>query len=75
MAIDIPKDSLSRTPQSDADLGYPDHVEICLVYGMKTRTYIIQSDEFFGRGGIGAPISGDAVIAHINRLRRMGRPE
>jgi len=75
VAIDIPKSDTSRAPSSDSDNEYPDHVEIRLVYGKKSRTYQISSQEFFGRNGIGAPISGDAVIAHINRLRRMGRPE
>ena len=75
MSIEIPKDALSRTPQADADNDYPDYVEVRLVYGKKSRSHQISSDEFFGRGAVGAPISGDAVIAHINRLRRMGRPE
>lgn len=53
---------------------FPDYVEIRLVWGNKARGHKISADQFFGRGGIGAPLSGDAIIQHINRLRRMGKP-
>jgi hypothetical protein len=75
MGIEIPKSALERVPSRDSDTEYPDLVEIRLIYGKKARSHLIGANEFFGRGGIGAPISGDALIAHINRLRRMGKPE
>lgn len=75
MPVDIPKSDLSRSPSADTDREFPDYVVIRLVWGKKERGHIISAEEFFGSNGVGAPISGDAVIAHINRLRRMGRPE
>lgn len=75
MPVDIPQSDLSRSPASEPDMGYPDFVEIKLVWGKKERSHKISANEFFGRGGYGAPLPADAVLMHINRLRRMGAPK
>jgi hypothetical protein len=75
MAIDIPQSDLSRAPGADPDMEFPDHVELRLVWGKKHRAHQISAQEFFGRGGYGAPIPAEALVQHINRLRKLGRPE
>lgn len=37
----------------------------------KRRSIEINADEFFGRNGYGAPLSGDQLIGKVNALRRM----
>ena len=72
---EVPKSDLSRAPSSEPDMAYPDFVEVRLVWGKKARSWQISSDEFFGRGSFGAPLPAEAIVQHINRLRRMGKPE
>jgi len=36
----------------------------------RRRSIEISADEFFGRGGHGAPMSGEQLIFKINQLRR-----
>jgi len=66
---------LDRIPSIEPDTEFPDYVEIQLVWGKKVRYQRIMADEFFGWGRYGAPMSGDAVIRHIDRMRRHGAPE
>ena len=65
---------LDRIPSVEPDTQFPDYVEVRLVWGKKYRAHHIKADEFFGYGGYGAPMSGDTVIRHIDRLRRQGAP-
>lgn len=74
MAVEIPKSDLSRSPSAEPDMDYPDFVEVRLVWGKQARTYQISANEFFGRSGYGAPLPAEALVQHINRLRRLGRP-
>lgn len=75
MPAQIPESDLSRTQHHEPDMDFPDFVEISLMWGAKARSYLISADEFFGRGGYGAPLPAEAIVQHINRLRRMGKPE
>jgi len=70
-----PQGDLDRAPCIEPDTEFPDYVEIRLVWGPNSRSHIIRADEFFGWVGYGAPMSGDAVIRHIERLRRLGAPK
>lgn len=71
---------LARTVSREADQTWPDGgVEIRLHWNIGDdetafRTHHVSADEFFGRGDCGAPISGDALIQAIDRLRRLGSP-
>jgi hypothetical protein len=76
MTAELPASDLSRAQSSDPDQAWPALVEIrmtWLVEGRRvTRTIAIQGNEFFGTGRYGAPMTGDAIIARIERLRRDG---
>ena len=75
MPAEIPEGDLSRAPTSDPDMSFPDLVEIRLVWGKKTRTWPISANQFFGRKTYGAPMPAEAIIAAIERLRKLGPPE
>jgi len=66
---------LDRAPSLEPDTKFPDYVEIRLVWGPNSRSHMIGADEFFGMSGHGAPMSGDTVIRHIDRMRRLGAPK
>ena len=73
--IDFPKGDLARTITHERESDWPCLVEIVAYFGKegrkgKRRSITISADEFFGRT-TGAPISGDALIGMIDRLRRM----
>jgi hypothetical protein len=76
-----PQGDLDRAPCIEPDTGFPDYVEIRLVWASNrdssatARSYLVKADEFFGWGGHGAPMSGDLIIRHIDRLRRLGSPK
>lgn len=76
MPVSIPQGDLARAISHDPEEDWPVMIEIRAVWekepGKRTmsRSVTIGADEFFGRGGRGAPMSGDQVIAIINRLRR-----
>lgn len=76
MAISETPSDLSRAQSSDPDQEWPKLVEIRMVWlvdGRRvSRTIEIQGDEFFGTGRYGAPMTGDSIIARIERLRRDG---
>ena len=74
MARPTHQGDLDRIPSIEPDTKFPDYVEVRLVWGAKYRAHRIGPDEFFGMGGHGAPMSGDAVIRHIDRMRRQGAP-
>ena len=70
-----PQGDLERAPCIEPDTEFPDYVEMRLVWGDVGRSHMIRSDEFFGHGGYGAPMSGDLVIRHIERMRKKGAPK
>lgn len=74
MAIHMPQSDLARTITHEADESWPTMIEIVAYWGDgrkgKRRSIEIPADQFFGRGAHGAPLSGDQLIATIDRLRR-----
>lgn len=56
---------------------WPDYIEIRAYWGPpngkhrgRHKSTLISADEFFGRGGYGAPMTGDQLINRIERLRK-----
>jgi hypothetical protein len=67
---------LARVPCIEANDDWPTLVEVVAFFGPegrkgKRRSIEISGDEFFGRGEYGAPISGDRLVAMVERLRRV----
>lgn len=66
---------LARCTTHEADDTWPTIIEVVAYFGKagrkgKRRSIAISADEFFGRGGHGAPISGEQLIFKINQLRK-----
>lgn len=70
---------LARTTTYEREQDWPDRMEIVAMWvdvspsGRKRnvrRTFAISREEFYGLGGRGAPMSGEALWAAVNRLRR-----
>jgi hypothetical protein len=66
---------LARTKTHESDESWPAMIEVVAYYGKegrkgKRRSIEIPGDQFFGRGAYGAPISGEQLIAMVERLRR-----
>jgi hypothetical protein len=78
MPIEIPAGDLANATTHEPDLSFPSEIQLRLVWKKDGRAFVrtmrITADEFFGRGGIGAPISGDAIVQHIERMRKKGAP-
>ncbi len=78
MAINTPEGTfagdLSRVKSEEMSDEWPTSIEMVAYYGKdrkgKRKSVIISADQFFGRGGYGAPISADQLILIINRLRK-----
>lgn len=70
MFPDLPQDQLKRAKTVERDQDWPDSLIVVATRGDKTRTMEISKGEFFGLGSYGAPLSGDALIAKIDKLRR-----
>lgn len=69
----LPAGDLARCKTIESDDTWPTMVEVVVYWGegrTKRRSIEISANEFFGRGGHGAPITGDALINRIDRLRR-----
>lgn len=67
---------LARVKSKEADDTYPSIIEIVAYWGDKGRkgkrkSITIPADQFFGRRGYGAPVSGDQLINMIERLRKL----
>jgi hypothetical protein len=78
--IDSPVSDTSRATMHEADRTWPHSVKIAVhwrdEFGRTTvRTEVISSEQFFGLGKFGAPLSGDHVISLIERMRRAGPPK
>lgn len=64
---------LARCVTHELDDTWPSMIEIVAYWGdgrRKRRSVEISADEFFGRRGHGAPMSGEAIIRLIDELRR-----
>lgn len=76
MAVNMPgtlSGDLARCKTEEADDTWPTTIEIVAYWGegrRKRRSVEIPADQFFGRGGHGAPMSGDHLIGMIDQLRR-----
>ena len=76
MTIAMPQGDLARCKVSEPSEEWPEMIEVVAYWGHnkgrrgKRRAIQISADEFFGRGGFGAPISGDQLIGMVERLRR-----
>lgn len=74
MPVSIPSGDLARAKTHEADESWPTMIEIVAYFGEgrkgKSKRLEIPADQFFGRGGFGAPMTGDQLIAMIERLRR-----
>lgn len=80
MAIANPVSDLARSTQHEQSFAWPESVKIQLKWRDKNgrpiiRSHEIHADEFFGHGNSGAPMSGEAIIQYIERMRRAGPPK
>jgi len=70
----MPEGDLARCKTHEADETWPAMIEIVAYWRPdrrgKRRAIAISADEFFGRGGYGAPISGDRILHMVDRLRK-----
>lgn len=64
---------LARCVTREIDDSWPVTLEIVAYWRAdrrgKRRSIEISADEFFGRKGYGAPMSGEALILKVNQLR------
>ncbi len=70
-----PGGDLARCVTSEPDDSWPTMLEIVAYWGEgrkgKRRSIKVSADQFFGRGGYGAPITGEQLINMIERLRKL----
>jgi hypothetical protein len=73
MTARIPSGDLVRCVTHEPNESWPTMIEIVAYWGEghkgKRRSVEIPADQFFGRGGFGAPMSGEQLIGMVNRLR------
>jgi len=70
-----PAGDLARVESHEANDEWPTLIEVVAYFGPegrkgKRRSIEIPADQFFGRKGYGAPLSGNQLIAMIDKLRR-----
>lgn len=74
MAATRPSGDLARAKCHEADDSWPTMIEVVAYWGDgrrgKRRSIEIPADQFFGRGGYGAPMSGEQLIGMVDKLRR-----
>lgn len=72
--MEQPQGDLARAVNHEMNDDWPHSIEIVAYYGKDrrgtTRRVVIEADEFFGRGGYSAPLSGDQLIRIIDKLRK-----
>ena len=72
----LPSGDLARCKTHEADDTWPTMIEIVAYWSEdgtrrgKRRSMEISADQFFGRNGHNAPMSAEALMAMINRLRK-----
>ena len=77
MAISLPQGDLARVKSQEPNTEWPHSVELRVGWQTPSgrityRTEVITAKEFFGQSG--APISGERIVAMIERMRRQGVP-
>jgi hypothetical protein len=77
MSPHVPQGALATAKCHEASDEWPSLIEIVAYFGKdgrkdRRRSIAISADEFFGRGAYGAPLSGTALIAMADRLRKRG---
>ena len=75
MTTHMPQGDLARCVTHEPDETWPTMIKIVAYWGKegrkgKRRSMQIPADQFFGRGGYGAPITGDQLIGMVDRLRK-----
>jgi hypothetical protein len=68
-----PSGDLARCITHEADESWPVIIEIVAYFGEGRRKRLsveIPADQFFGRNGFGAPMSGEQIVVMIDKLRR-----
>lgn len=73
MAISLPAGDLARVKSQEANSDWPEMLEIVAYWGpgrKRRKSVGISADEFFGRNGYNAPMTGDQIVSIINRMRR-----
>lgn len=80
MPIESPISDITRTRSHEADRTWPESVKIAVHWKNEAgrlfiKTETISASEFFGTGSHGAPLSGEALIQRIERMRRAGPPK
>jgi hypothetical protein len=75
MPPNLPSGDLARVESQEANDEWPTLIEVVAYFGPegrkgKRRSIEIPADQFFGRKGYGAPLSGTQLIAMIEKLRR-----
>lgn len=83
MPVNLPSDpthpsgDLARAITHESDQSWPSLIEIVAYFGPpeqprkgKRVSIEINPDEFYGRKGYGAPMSGDMLIRKVDQLRR-----
>ena len=72
----IPSGELARAITHEPNDDYPTYVDIVAYYGERRKGYskrvTITADQFFGRRGYGAPMTGDDMLRIIEKLRKAG---
>lgn len=73
-----PSGDLAKVTNHEPDVSYPSIIEIVAYWSKdgsrkgRRRAIEIPADQFFGHSGFGAPLSGEALIAMVQRLRLQG---
>lgn len=80
MAISVPGQrghadgDLARCVTHEANDAWPTMLEVVAYWGDgrkgKRRSVSISADQFFGRKGYGAPMSGDEILRMVDQLRK-----
>lgn len=71
----LPQGDLARVVTHEMPDDWPTSIEIVAYFGenkRKRKAITISADEFFGRRGHNAPMTGDQLVMMINKLRRQG---
>lgn len=71
----MPSGDLSRCVVHEADDSWPVTLEIVAYFGeqrKRRRSIEISADQFWGRNGYGAPMTGEQLFSMIERLRKSG---
>ena len=72
-----PSGDLARCIVHEPNDEWPTLIEIVAYWGKdgrkgRRRSIEVPADQFFGRGGFGAPMTGDQLIGLVDRVRRQG---